>query len=504
MKRRPPYGEWKFRNGSGRFGNWWHALLFQCAVRRARELIPVGIGVGCLQGAGSRPDPSLHALTISMPFKIPIFLLSISASTIVAADDPALRVPIETLVAQALADNPELKFYEAEISASRGERRSTGAWANPEFSSEVGRKRVKGDAAGEGTVWSVSAAQSFEWPGRVSLRKAIADRQIELGRAGLDQFKGALAARVRQKGFALFAAQRRESAAAEVAARGEELVGTLVQREPAGVTPLLETRAIEASVIKLRRAAIESSREAQTALYELNALRGRPIAERLVIADVALNFPELPSVDELLRRAGRGNFELRQREIEFNQQGFKLRLAENEAWPSITLGPQFSRERAGSEKETVAGVAVSIPLPLWNRNQGGVETANARLLQAETSLKLMMRDIERRIREEVATYERVRREMARLSPQVAEQLREAASLADRHYRLGAVPLATYLEVQQSYLEALDAILSSQADALNARAEVDLLTGGSIQPALRGGVQIRTESVAAATRMRSNK
>jgi len=66
--------------------------------------------------------------------------------------------------------------------------------------------------------------------------------------------------------------------------------------------------------------------------------------------------------------------------------------------------------------------------------------------------------------------------MARWNPKVAEQLREAAALADRHYRLGAVPLATYLEVQSSYLEALEAIYATQADALNAQAEIELLTG----------------------------
>jgi cobalt-zinc-cadmium efflux system outer membrane protein len=420
-------------------------------------------------------------------------LLLLAAGAFAAEAPPSKSVTLDELVAQALVDNPELKFYEAEISASRGERRSAGAWANPEVSSEIGRKRVKGDAVAEGTAWAVSAAQTFEWPGRVSLRKAIADRQVELAQAGFEQFKAALAAQVRQKGFALFAAQRREGAAEEVATRGEELVGTLVQREPAGVAPLLETRAIEASVIRLRREAIEASKEAQSALYELNALRGRPIAERLVLADVILAFADLPPVEELLRKAGRGNFELRQREIEFNQQGFKLRLAENEAWPSITLGPQFSSESAGRDKETVGGIGISIPLPLWNRNQGGVEAANARLIQAETSLKLMVRDIERRIREQVASYERVRKELTRLSPKVAEQLREAALLADRHYRLGAVPLATYLEVQQSYLEALAAIFSSQADALNARAEIDLLTGASIPPALRAGIQNHVES-----------
>jgi cobalt-zinc-cadmium efflux system outer membrane protein len=280
---------------------------------------------------------------------------------------------------------------------------------------------------------------------------------------------------VRRRGFTLFTSERRAEAAREVAGRGEDLVATLVQREPAGITPLLETRAIEASVIKLRRGATEAVKEAQSALYELNQLRGRPIQVPLSLADVTLNFADLPGVEELIRHAARGNFTLRQREIELAQQGFKVKLTENEAWPSITVGPQYSQEKAG-DKETTAGVGVSLPLPLWSRNVGNVEAAKARELQAQTSLRLAQREIERKLRAQATAYDLQRKEMERWNPKVAEQLREAAALADRHYRLGSVPLATYLEVQSSYLEALEVIFATQADALNARAEIELLTG----------------------------
>lgn len=411
-------------------------------------------------------------MTLSRIF-IPFILFP---ALLMAEPPPRASIELNSLVAQALAENPELKHYEAEIDSAKGERKAAGAWENPEIGGDLGRKRVRGgDAAAEGAAWAVSAQQTFEWPGRVSLRKAIADRQVQLATAGLEQFRAALAAEVRRRGFALFTAQRRAEAAREVSARGEELVATLVQREPAGVAPLLETRAIEASVIKLRRDASEAVQEAQSALFELNQLRGQPIQMSLTIADVSLSFPDLPAVEELIRRAVRGNFTLRQREIELAQQGFKVRLSENEAWPSITVGPNFSQEKAG-EKETVAGVSLSLPLPLWNRNTGNIEAAKARELQAQTSLRLTQREIERKIRENAAAYELHRKEMGRWNPKAAEQLREAAALADRHYRLGAVPLSTYLEVQSSYLEALEAIYATQADALNAQSEIELLTG----------------------------
>jgi len=407
-------------------------------------------------------------------------LVFFTALPLLAEPESTAPVALETLVQDALASHPELRFYAAEIAAAKGSHRTSGAWANPEVATEIGRKRVRGDVSAEGATWSVSALQSFEWPGRVSLRKAIADRQVQLAENGFAQFRAALAAEVRRRGFALFAAQRRADAAREVAGRGEDLVATLVQREPAGVAPLVETRAIEASVIKLRREASEAAHEAQSAQFALNQLRGQPLEKPLLIAGVKLAFPELPAASELIRRAARGNFTLQQRELELAQQGFKVRLSENEAWPTITVGPRIAQEKA-ADRETTAGIGISLPLPLWNRNAGNIDSARARETQAQTSLQLAQRDVELRIREQAGIYELHRAEMARWNPQVVEQLREAAALADRHYRLGAVPLATFLEVQSSYLEALQAIYATQADALTARAELELLTGSSLNP-----------------------
>lgn len=414
--------------------------------------------------------------------RTPITLTILLCAAGLAVAEPSKPLPpvaIETLVAQALAENPELRFYEAEIVAAKGEKRTAGAWQNPEIAGELGAKRTVGDGLdAAGVVWAASVQQTFEWPGRVSLRKAIANRQVKLAEHGLQQFRSSLAAAVRQKAYALLAAQQREIAAREVSARGEELVATLVQREPAGVAPLLETRAIEASVLKLKRAGILAAKEAQAALFELNALRGRLLAEPVTIAPPSTEFPALPPLAELLKRSTVGNFELLQRQTELEQQGFKVRLAQNETWPSITTGPVIEQEYAG-DQETRAALVVSLPLPLWNQNKGNIESAKAREIQAQAVLQLSQREVERNIREAATSYELHRKEMQRWNPKVAEELCEAAELADRHYRLGAVPLATYLEVQGSYLEALDAIYSTRADALQELAELEFLTGKQI-------------------------
>ena len=66
--------------------------------------------------------------------------------------------------------------------------------------------------------------------------------------------------------------------------------------------------------------------------------------------------------------------------------------------------------------------------------------------------------------------------MAKWRPDSAQQFREAAELADRHYRLGAVPIATFVELQKQYLEAVDGLLDTKKEALETAQQLELLTG----------------------------
>jgi cobalt-zinc-cadmium efflux system outer membrane protein len=403
-----------------------------------------------------------------------------AAETINAPSASTNRMSLDDLVSEALANNPELNFYRAEIAAAGGGRKSAGAWANPEVSAELGHKRTKdssGALSGEGAAWAVSVNQTFEYPGRLSLRKAIANHDLQLAELGFAQFQLALAARVRTLGYHVFIAQEKLAAAREVAGRFQALTEVLVQREPAGLTPLLETRIIEASTITLQRQASAATIAAQTALLELNQLRGQPAGAMLSVTGAQLEFRAATSLESLLETARTNAFELRMRQAELEQQGFKVSLAKNERFPGVTVGPFISQEKA-ADKETIIGLGVSIPLPLWNRNQGGIETAKAREQQAQTSLLVTQRDIERRVTENVLALQVKLDEMSQWRADSVSQFREAAELADRHYRLGAVPISTYVELQKQYFEAVEAVLDTKQEALESAQMLEQLTGAS--------------------------
>lgn len=396
-----------------------------------------------------------------------------------AAAPPAANtnaVTLDALVAEALENNPELRFYQAEIAAAKGGRKTAGLWPNPEVGGTVSGKNVRGsELNGEGVAWSVTVAQPFEWPGRIGLRKAIANRDIELADLGYARFKAALAARIRVLGYTLFAAQERAATAREVADRFRALREVLVQREPAGLTPLLEFRIIEAGELTSQRTATLAALATQAALLELNQLRGQSPDAPLSVAQTDLSFRPPDPTETLLGLARTNNFELRLRAVELAQQGFRVALARNERFPTLSVGPSYSEEKAG-DRERILGVGLSLPLPLWNRNQGNIQTAEARQRQAETSLYVTQRETERQVLQAALNYETKLREMSRWRPDSVEHFREAAEVADRHYRLGAVPIATYVELQNKYLEAVEGLLDTKKEALEAGQNLELLTG----------------------------
>lgn len=418
--------------------------------------------------------------------KTTFLVLSLSTLSLLRAATPAPETPStswDALVAEIAANNPELKFYEAEVSAAKARRHGVTAFHNPELSVELGRKRVKDPAgllAGEGTAWSLSVTQTFDWPGRLALRKAIANSQLQLAELGLGRFRHALESRARTLVFGLHAANAKATSVREVAERFSALKESFLAREPGGITPQLETRVIEATELALQRRATEAELELHAALLELNQLRNSPPNAPLRVHAPDLRFGAAPPLDALLAAALEQNFDFKLRRAELEQQGFEVRLARHERYPALSVSPFFSQEKAG-DRETTVGVGLSVPLPLSDRTRRGVDLAEARRRQAEAAVLMARRELERDVLLAAQTFTLKSAEARRWAPDSVRRFRESAELADRHYRLGAVPVATYIELQNSYLDAVEALLATQRDALVAGLTLQQLTGVEFQP-----------------------
>lgn len=412
----------------------------------------------------------------ALPFILSCSLLLLPRPPAAWAADRQAAVSIAELVSKTLAANPEIRFYEAEIAAAKAGRSTAGRLSNPELSLDIGQKRVRsGDARAEGLAYAVVLAQPIEWPGRLGLRKAIANRDIALAELGLERFRAFLAAQVKVLGYALAAQQENAAVAAEVAERFTSVREVIVQREPGGIAPLLEARIIEASEVVVQRRAGEAALAMQKALLELNQLMGRRADMPLQVTRTEFPVPKFAGLPALLDEAAEHNYDLRVRRTEMEQQGLKVLLAKNERYPTFKVGPAVSQELAG-DRETVIGLAVSVPLPLWNNGQPAVSAAEARRIQAEATLQAALREVERKISESWFLFQTQQKRLEAWKPDILKSFAEAAQLADRHYRLGAVPLSTYVEMQDKYLEATDAINATRVEVLRAALELEQLVG----------------------------
>ncbi|WP_375243210.1 TolC family protein [Sphingomonas parapaucimobilis] len=346
-----------------------------------------------------------------------------------------------------------------------------------EFGQRRAQDRTSGAVTGEGLTYAVSVVQPIEFGGRIALRRAIADGQVGLARIGLQQFDATLAARARSLGYGLFAADEKAAAAREVAGRMRTLARVIVARDPAGPSPQLEAASLQASAISAERTAAAADAAANSILYELNQLRGAPFAARIRIVRPDMALPTLPSGQLLADRAIENNFELKALRAQFAQQGLRVDLARKARIPTVSVGPYYDRARSDI-RETNYGVRMSTSIPLWNRQAGDVAVEQGKQAQANATLINAERRIARDVFDQAAQYEAKRDALAKWDANSPQRFAQAAADADRNYRLGAIPLTTYTQIQQSYVEAVNAVLDTRREALEALLQLRALNGGA--------------------------
>lgn len=403
---------------------------------------------------------------------------------VLEAEDPApaRTWKVEALVAHALEHNPELKAFEAELAAVKGERTQAGLWQNPEVSLEYGERRVKdpgGPLTGEGTVRSLTVLQPFEFPGKGSLRKAIADRNTEIAELGLAQFRLALKGKVRQLAYRLAADNQNVAIAREISDYAQAQVDLLRHRLASGIQGMLDLRVIEASLLEIKMALTDLEQSRKDASTELNALVGLPASQRLKLS-VTLEPPARRfDPQELVRSGLRHNYQLLAREKEIERAESELTAAHLRAAPDFSIGPFYSREKAADDEANL-GVALTISVPLWDWNQGNIEAADARLSKAEFLREKARRDVEGEILRRLTAYNLAQKRLKHFEKGYLQKMHDAADLADRHYRLGAVNVQTFMETQKQYLNAGrfygNAVVSAQENLL----DLEILTAGKAQ------------------------
>lgn len=160
----------------------------------------------------------------------------------------------------------------------------------------------------------------------------------------------------------------------------------------------------------------------------------------------------------------------------------KIDLTKSERWGNFSFGPYFAGESLTDEAEKEGGIVFSIPLPLWNKNKGNIAAEEARQMQAEAMIAATLRDLERDLTIERSKYASELEALSHWRPETEQEFQQAAAEADHHYRLGAVPATTYVEMQRGYLDALDTLIETRRQAWSHRMQIERLTGAAMEGA----------------------
>lgn len=394
---------------------------------------------------------------------------------------PAAVITLDGAIRQALERNRELVVVRREVDVARGRLLQARRYPwNPELSVEGGGGQARGREERERrTVGGgrLGLSQVIEIRGQRGLR--IQGAEADLGRtewALRDREREVMAATTRA--FAdLLVSQERLALARELLDVSRDLKETADRLAEAGEVPELD--ALRAAV-EVRRAANRVTQDeaaAATAARALALLVAAPPDVGVQATGPLLLRPIPGALDELLARAAADRPDLRVADAATDAARAALRLVQAERFiPAVSLSGSYGEDLEFDARARTAVLALSVPLPLWNRRDGDVKAAKAEVARLAADRERLgaeiAKDVATAYRQFVAATQIVEEYVQRILPgqeQTARLIREG-------YRQGEFRLTEALLAQRDLFEARTAYLEAIASYNTTRTDLQRATG----------------------------
>ncbi|MCP3751268.1 TolC family protein [Pseudomonas sp. SBB6] len=399
------------------------------------------------------------------PGRIVLALLLLALPSLALAQARVLT--LDSALQAARDNNPELAAARWGIDIAAGERRQAGVLPNPELSWEVEDTR-KGSQ-----TTTVGVSQLFELGGKRGARLDVADRDAQLAALELERQGNALRADV--IGAFQAAAQAQEGLQlAEQSLRLSERALQVVQgRVKAGsASPVEATRAqVQLSEVRLEQGRAEQ--RLTIAYQQLAALTGAPMAQFSRVDGGLGADSSLPSRTLLLDRLEQ-TADLRLARLQIDQREAALGLARSQRIPDLTVsvGSQYSE----TDRERINVVGLSVPIPLFDRNQGNVLAAARRADQARDQRN----GAELRLRSEVVQaltqWSTAAQEVQTFERSILPSAQQALDAATRGFERGKFAFLDVLDAQRTLVAARLQYLQAQAQSSEARVRLERIFG----------------------------
>ncbi|ABR90234.1 cobalt-zinc-cadmium outer membrane resistance protein [Janthinobacterium sp. Marseille] len=380
--------------------------------------------------------------------------------------EPADGLTLEAALKLALDGNADLSAARNEAAAVDATIRQAGLIPNPEVSVQLeGAQRDT-----RTTTWLVN--QPIELGGKRTARINAASRAYDTAYADLNSKRAEIRALVITAFFNVLNAQERlrlAEASLQLAQRGS-LVAS--RRVAAGkVSPVEETKARVAEA-NVRLELSQAKSELVIARKRLAATWGNAVPRFQLAQGNVESLPVLPQWPELNARLNQSPLLIRTRhELERLQAVAEVEKSRRIPDVTVSMGVKKNGD-AGNQ----AVVGLSIPFPMFDRNQGNILEALRRVDKARDELNAT----EIRLDGELAqAYERLnttRIEADTLQRDILPGAQSAYDAATTGFEFGKFNFLDVLDAQRTLLQARSQYLRTLAEAHSAAAEIDRILG----------------------------
>lgn len=376
----------------------------------------------------------------------------------------ALGLP--DLIGLTLERNPRLARVGWAVEAARGRAVQAGLYPNPTVN-VTGNEL--GDRAGPSGIWSAYTSQEIVTANKLGLSQAAALKEVDQATLNLIAERYRVFTEVRQDFFEIVTLQSRVNILAD-------LVG-LAERSTENAKKLLKVKeASQLDVVQLEvdleryRAELDATRRALPAAYrKLAASVGvQDMPRYLLTGD--LNTP-LPDYDlDRVRVYVLGvHPELRSARVGVERAQLLAKRAEAEPVPNVTVGAGYTRQ--GQNRSNDWDVGVSLPVPVWNKNQGNILAAKARVGEAISQVGRVENDLVGRLAAAFGTYATAQKRAERYKTAILPKARETYRLSLKAYKGGEFEYLRVLTAQRALAEADLELVRSLGEMWRAASEI---------------------------------
>lgn len=384
---------------------------------------------------------------------------------------PPLRGSItrSQAIRHALTYSPVLQAQRAELRALEAEIVQAGLPPNPEIGLEVENFAGSGGTRGfDGAEITAAISQRLETGGKRSKRTLVAGLNAEALRAELAAGEREVRIAVDRAFTTLAEAREVRTLSERNLERAENNLNALESLLDAGKSNRIDVAKAKLAVSEARELIAEARSEESSAAADLSQTWGGGAAD--VTASGSLNSPSGGS-------SFAGESALKRHPA---MKAAALRFARAQAAYDLEKARRFSDVDVGGgvrqlrdADETAAVFGVSVPLPIFDRNQGNIQAAKERLGRAEAEARAIKSELLSQLTRYTSDLKTARTRAAEFDSQTIAAARQALEDTQEAYDAGKASLLEVLDARETLFEVERGRARAMADLL--RAHHSLLT-----------------------------